>query len=445
MISDPLLMSIVLFGFMFLCLFSGLWIGFSLLCTGIFGMLVFDLNLPPIISVWEKIGGLLANSIYNSTNSWSLMALPLFILMGELLYRTAISDKLFNGLLPWLSRIPGRLLHINVFACSLFAAVSGSSAATTATVGKITLVELSKRGYNKSLTIGSLAGAGTLGFLIPPSLIMIIYGILSDTSIGKLFISGIVPGLILAGAYSLYIIIVSLIHPSSIPSGEDTYTFKEKLSTLRDIVPVLGLIFAVLGGIYLGITTPTEAGVVGVIGSLILALAFRSLTWTNFKEALINSVKTTCMICFIILSASFLSQVVGFVGIARAISTYIVGLNLSPYLLILVVGLMYLILGMILDGISIVVMTLPIVLPVVLDAGFEPLWFGVFLVFMVELAQITPPVGFSIFVIQGISNEKVGTILKASFPFFIILLLMVITVTLFPGLISYLPEKMVGG
>ncbi|MDD9302966.1 MAG: TRAP transporter large permease subunit [Desulfobacter sp.] len=443
MISDPLIMSVVLFGFMFFCLFSGLWIGFSLLCTGIFGMLVFDLKLPPVISVWDKIGGLLANSIYNSTNSWSLTALPLFILMGEILYRTAISTKLLNGLLPWLSKIPGRLLHINVFACSLFAAVSGSSAATTATVGKITLDELSKRGYSKNLAIGSLAGAGTLGFLIPPSLIMIIYGILSDTSIGKLFISGVIPGLFLASCYSLYIMAVSLVNPGVVPEKTESYSPEEKILALKDLLPILGLIFAVLGGIYMGITTPTEAAAIGVIGALILALAFKNLTWENFKEALVNAVKTTCMICFIILAASFLSQIVGFVGIARAVSVYIAGLNLSPYVLIFVVGLMYIFLGMMLDGISIVVMTLPIVLPIVIQAGFDPLWFGIFLVFMVELSQITPPVGFSIFVIQGISDERVGTILKATLPFFIIMVLMVVFVTLFPEVVSYLPDKMV--
>lgn len=443
MISDPLLMSLVLFGFMFLCLFSGLWIGFSLLGSGIFGMLVFDLNLPPVISVWDKIGGLLSNSIYNSTNSWSLTALPLFILMGEILYRTEISTKLLNGLLPWLASIPGRLLHINVFACSLFAAVSGSSAATTATVGKITLDELSRRGYDKRLAIGSLAGAGTLGFLIPPSLIMIIFGILSDTSIGKLFMGGVIPGMMLAGAYSFYIILVALVKPGVVPRESETFSLAQKLAALKDLTPILGLIFAVLGGIYMGITTPTEAAAIGVIGSIVLAFAFKNLTWANFKDALINAVKTNCMICFIILSASFLSQVVGFVGIARALSVYITGLGLSPYMLILVVGLMYIVLGMMLDGISIVVMTLPIVLPIVVAAGFQPLWFGIFLVFMVELSQITPPVGFSIFVIQGISTETVGTILKATLPFFIIMVLMVVLITLFPDIVFFLPEKMV--
>nr|WP_232362460.1 TRAP transporter large permease subunit [Desulfogranum mediterraneum] len=428
---------------MFLLLLSGLWIGFSLMASGLAGMLLFQLNLPPTISIWDKIGGLLANSIWNSTNSWSLTALPLFILMGEILYRTQISTRLLNGLQPWLANIPGRLLHINVVACSLFAAVSGSSAATTATVGKITLDELSKRGYDRGIAIGSLAGAGTLGFLIPPSLIMIIYGILSDTSIGKLFIAGIIPGLLLASAYAIYIVIRALLNPAVMPEEEEHYTFREKLRSSRELFPVLLLIVIVLGGIYLGITTPTEAAAIGVVGAFGLALWFRNLTLANFREAVLSAVKTTSMISFIIVGAAFLSQVVGFVGIARALSLYISGLGLSPYLLIVVVAVMYLILGMILDGISIVVMTLPIVLPIIVAAGFEPLWFGIFLVFMVELSQITPPVGFSIFVIEGISGERVGNILKATFPFFLIMILMVILITAAPEIVSFLPNKMV--
>ncbi len=428
---------------MFAFLLSGLWIGFSLLASGVAGMLLYEMNLPPTISIWDKIGGLIANSAWNTTNSWSLTALPLFILMGEILYRTAISTKLLNGLVPWLSNIPGRLLHINVVACSLFAAVSGSSAATTATVGKITLDELSKRGYDRGLALGSLAGAGTLGFLIPPSLIMIIYGILSDTSIGKLFIGGVIPGMMLAGIYAIYIIIRALLDPGVVPDSDEKYSFREKIEASRELVPVFLLIFVVLGGIYLGYTTPTEAAAIGVVGAFILALWFKNLTWQNFTEALINAVKTTAMITFIITGAAFLSQVVGFVGIARALSLYIADLGLSPYLLIVVIAIMYLFLGMILDGISIVVMTLPIVLPIIVSAGFEPLWFGIFLVFMVEMSQITPPVGFSIFVIQGISDEPVGKILKATFPFFLLMILMVILITVFPEIVSFLPRKMV--
>jgi tripartite ATP-independent transporter DctM subunit len=433
----------VLFGFLFIYLLAGLWIGFSLFFVGITGMLLYKINLPPVISIWDKIGGLLANSLWNSLNSWSLTALPLFILMGEILFRTSISTKLLNGLVPWLSNIPGRLLHINVVACSLFAAVSGSSAATTATVGKITLDDLSKRGYDRSLAIGSLAGAGTLGFLIPPSLIMIIYGVLSDTSIGKLFSGGIIPGLLLASFYSLYIGIRAKMNPEAVPAADRKYTFAEKLIALKELMPVIALILVVLGGIYLGITTPTEAAAIGVLGSLILAMAYRNLSWKNFQEALLQAVQTSCMICLIIAGAAFLAQVVGFVGIARGISSYIASLNMSPYLLLLVLGLMYLVLGMILDGISIVVMTLPIVLPIVLTAGFDPLWFGIYLVIMVELSQITPPVGFSLFVIQGISYEPVSYIIRSTLPFLIIMILMVVLLAIFPDLVLFLPNQMI--
>ncbi|MEA3363672.1 MAG: TRAP transporter large permease subunit, partial [Thermodesulfobacteriota bacterium] len=304
----------------------------------------------------------------------------------------------------------------------------------------ITLDDLSKRGYDRSLAIGSLAGAGTLGFLIPPSLIMIIYGVLSDTSIGKLFSGGIIPGLLLACFYSFYIGIRATMNPAAVPAADRKYNFAEKLKAFKDLAPILALILVVLGGIYLGITTPTEAAAIGVLGALILALAYRNLTWQNLREALLQAVQTSCMICLIIAGAAFLSQVVGFVGIARAISTYIASLNMSPYLLLLILGLMYLLLGMILDGISIVVMTLPIVLPIVLAAGFDPLWFGIYLVIMVELSQITPPVGFSLFVIQGISYEPVSYIIKSTLPFLIIMVLMVALLALFPDLVLFLPN-----
>jgi len=412
--------------------------------TGIVGMFLFEHNLPPAISLFQKAGDLLAGSMYDSMNSWSLAALPMFILMGEILYHSSISTRLLNGLMPWLAKVPGRLLHVNVAACSLFAAVSGSSAATTATVGKITLGELKSRGYSKKLAIGSLAGSGTLGFLIPPSLIMIIYGVLSDVSIGKLFIAGILPGLLLATSYSFYIMIVSTIDKTTVPQTQETFTNMDRLNSLKDLAPIFSLIGLVMGSIYGGFATPTEAAALGVVGAITLALFFKSFNWTIFKESLFNAVKTTVMISFIIIGAGFLSQVVGFLGIARAISEFIGGLGLSPYMLILVIGLMYIVLGMILDGISIVVMTLPIVLPIIVMAGFDPLWFGIFLVFMVELSQITPPVGFSLFVIQSISGEKISYILKATFPFFIIMILIVMVVTIFPEIVTYLPTKMVG-
>jgi C4-dicarboxylate transporter, DctM subunit len=443
MISDPLVLSIVIIFIMFVFLLSSIWIGVSLLLTGIVGMLIFDHNLPPVISVFDKMGDLLASSIYDSLNSWSLAALPMFILMGEILYKSSISTKLLNGLMPWLSFIPGKLLHVNVAACSLFAAVSGSSAATTATVGKITLDELKKRGYSKSLALGSLAGSGTLGFLIPPSLIMIIYGVLSDVSIGKLFMAGIIPGLLLATLYSVYIMIVSKLDKSVVPQVEDKYVFSDFANSIKDLFPVLLLITVVLGSIYTGVATPTEAASLGVLGAIVLAVYFRSFSFEIMKNALLNTIKTSVMISFIIVGAGFLSQVIGFLGIARAISEYITTLGLSPMMLILIIGIMYIILGMILDGISIVVMTLPIVLPIIVLAGFDPLWFGIFLVFMVELSQITPPVGFSLFIIQGISGEKIEYILKATLPFFLLTIAAVVIITYFPQIVQFLPNYMI--
>ncbi|PLY07621.1 MAG: C4-dicarboxylate ABC transporter permease [Arcobacter sp.] len=442
MISDPLVLSIVIIFIMFTFLLSSIWIGVSLLLTGIVGMLIFDHNLPPVISIYDKIGDLLASSVYDSLNSWSLAALPMFILMGEILYKSSISTRLLNGLMPWLNFIPGKLLHVNVAACSLFAAISGSSAATTATVGKITLDELKKRGYSKSLALGSLAGSGTLGFLIPPSLIMIIYGVLSDVSIGKLFMAGVLPGLLLASLYSFYIMIASKLDSSVVPKNKDKYTIDDFTHSIKDLFPVFLLIAVVLGSIYGGFATPTEAAALGVLGSIILAVYFRSFSFEIFKNALLNSIKTSVMISFIIVGAGFLSQVVGFLGIARAISEYIGTLGLSPFVLILIIGIMYVFLGMILDGISIVVMTLPIVLPIIVLAGFDPLWFGIFLVFMVELSQITPPVGFSLFVIQSISGEKIEYILKATLPFFILMIVAVVLITAFPEIVDYLPKYM---
>ena len=442
MISDPLILSIIIIFVMFTFLLSSLWIGVALLLTGIVGMLIFDHNLPPVISVYDKIGDLLASSMYDSLNSWSLASLPIFILMGEILYKSSISTRLLNGLTPWLDFIPGKLLHINVAACSLFAAISGSSSATTATVGKITLDELQKRGYSKSLALGSLAGSGTLGFLIPPSLIMIIYGVVSDVSIGKLFMAGILPGLLLATLYSVYIMIVSSIDKTVVPEKENKHTLNDYLHSLKDLFPVFSLISVVLGSIYGGLATPTEAASLGVLGAVILAAYFKSFTIEIMKNALLNTIKTSVMISFIIVGAGFLSQVIGFLGIARAISEFITTLGLSPFELILIIGIMYVLLGMILDGISIVLMTLPIVLPIVQLAGFDPLWFGIFLVFMVELSQITPPVGFSLFIIQSISGERIEYILKATLPFFILMIVAVVLITVFPEIVHFLPDYM---
>lgn len=384
----------------------------------------------------------MASSVWGTMNKWELVALPLFIFMGEILFRSGISEKLFKSLVPWLYRLPSGLLLINIVACTLFAAVSGSSAATTATVGRITLSEFKKLGYNNSLAMGSLAGAGTLGFLIPPSLIMIIYAILADVSIGKMFIAGVVPGIFLASIYMFYLISRGLINPTIAPQGDQRYSWGDRIVSLKDIAPVMVLIVSVLGSIYMGIASITEAASLGVLASLIFAYASRRMNGRILHECLVNAVKTTSMICLIVMGAGFLSRAMGILGIPRELTQLIVEMGLPPLLLMLMLAFVYILLGCILDGFSIVLMTLPIALPLVISAGFDPIWFGVFLILMVELSQITPPVGFNLFVIQGLTDKDIGTIARASFPFFLLMILATVTLTLFPQIVLWLPNLM---
>ena len=428
-------MSFIVFGILFLTLASGIWVGFSLFIVGFMGMVLFG-TLPA--------GNNMASSLWSTCEKWEYVALPLFILMGEILYRSGISEKLFKSLVPWLYRLPGGLLLMNIISCTLFAAVSGSSAATTATVGRITLAEFDKLGYDKSLAMGSLAGAGTLGFLIPPSLIMIVYAILAEVSIGKMFMAGILPGLLLAGIYSSYIIYRGIRNPEIAPRTQESYSWKERLVGLKDIVPVLILILMVLGSIYGGIATPTEAAALGVFGAAIFAYINRRMNKKIMFECLIGAVKTNAMIMLIVVGAGFLSRVMGFLGIPAAITTAITELNLSPYTLMLLLGGFYVLLGCLLDGFSIVVMTLPIALPMVTAAGFDPIWFGIYLILMVEVSQITPPVGFNLFVIQGLTGEPILNIAKYAFPFFLLMLLTTAIITIFPEIALILPKLMVG-
>ena len=428
-------MSLIVFGILFLTLASGIWVGFSLFIVGFIGMIFFS-SLPA--------GNNMASSLWATCEKWEYVALPLFIFMGEILYRSGISEKLFKSLVPWLYRLPGGLLLMNIISCTLFAAVSGSSAATTATVGRITLAEFDKLGYDRRLAMGSLAGAGTLGFLIPPSLIMIVYAILDEVSIGKMFLAGILPGLLLASIYSSYIIYRGIRNPEIAPRTQESYSWKERVVGLKDITPVLALILMVLGSIYGGVATPTEAAALGVFGATIFALINRHMNKKIMFECLIGAVKTNAMIMLIVVGASFLSRVMGFLGIPAAITTAITELNLSPYMLMILLGGFYIILGCLLDGFSIVVMTLPIALPMVVAAGFDPIWFGIYLILMVEVSQITPPVGFNLFVIQGLTGEPILNIAKYAFPFFLLMLLTTAIITIFPEIALILPKLMVG-
>ena len=429
-----LFMSIVVFGILFLALACGIWVGFSLFIVGFLGMVLFS-PLPP--------GPNMASSVWATIEKWEYVALPLFILMGEILYRSGISEKLFKALVPWLYRLPGGLLLMNIVSCTLFAAVSGSSAATTATVGRITLAEFDKLGYDKSLAMGSLAGAGTLGFLIPPSLIMIVYAILAEVSIGKMFMAGVLPGLLLAGVYSTYIIYRGIRNPEIAPQSQETYSWKERMLGLKDLAPTLILILMVLGSIYGGVATPTEAAAIGVFGATVFAAVNRRMNFKIMFECLVGAVKTNAMIMLIVVGAGFLSRVMGYLGIPAAITTAITGLGLSPYLLMILLGAFYILLGCLLDGFSIVVMTLPIALPMVVAAGFDPIWFGIYLILMVEVSQITPPVGFNLFVIQGLTNEPIMRIAVYALPFFFLMLLTTAILTIFPEIALYLPQLMV--
>ncbi len=430
-----LFMSIVVFGVLFLTLASGIWVGISLFIVGFVGMSQFSF-LPA--------GNNMASSVWSTVGNWEYVALPLFIFMGEILFRSGISERLFKSLVPWLYRLPSGLLLMNIVSCTLFAAVSGSSAATTATVGRITLTEFDKLGYDRKLAMGSLAGAGTLGFLIPPSLIMIVYAILAQVSIGKMFIAGIIPGLLLAGIYTAYILLMGWYNPDIAPRMEASYTWKDRFWGLRNLLPVLLLILLVLGSIYAGFASPTEAAAIGVFGATLFAVLNRSLSWKALLEALMGAVKTNAMIMLIVLGAGYLSRVMGFLGIPAAITDFIVNLNLSPYVLMAMLGLFYIVLGCLLDGFSIVVMSLPIALPMVTASGFDPIWFGIYLILMVELSQITPPVGFNLFVIQGLTGEPILNIARYALPFFFLMLFTTAIITVFPQIALFLPQLMIG-
>ena len=412
----------------------GVWV-----FSGLAIVALLSLTLIGDVSI-DRAGAILSRILFRAGNSWELSAIPLFILMGELIFRSNISDRLFRGLEPWTKKIPGGILHTNVFGCALFAAVSGSSAATTATVGKITTEELKNRGYNRNLSIGSLAGAGSLGLLIPPSLVMIVYGIQAEVSISKLFMAGIFPGLMIAALYSGYIILRVLNKPDLCPDEqENSTTFLESLILLS---PIIFLISIVMGAIYTGIATPSEAAAVGVFATLIILWKEKQLSFNMIKEAMTATLLSSTMVCSILISAALLSTAMGFLHLPSELAEYIASLDLSPVYLLISLACFYIILGLFLDGISITVMSLPITLPIIIQAGFDPLWFGIFLIILIELGQITPPVGFNLFVLQGLTKEKISTVAKASFPFFILMCIAALILCFIPEIALWLPNTL---
>lgn len=428
-----ILITLFLVVLLFAVLGSGAWIGMSLLGVALLAMEFFT-NRP--------VGDSMALTIWGSTSSWTLTALPLFLWMGEILFRSKLSEDMFKGLAPWLNRLPGRLLHVNVIGCTIFAAVSGSSAATCATIGKITLPELKKRGYPEDISIGTLAGAGTLGLLIPPSIIMIVYGVAANVSIAKLFIAGVIPGLLLAVLFMGYIVVWSLLHPDQIPAADEGMSFKQKVYASRHLIPVVSLIALVLGSIYSGVATATEAAALGVGGSLLLANIEGSLNWNRFKEGLVAACRVYCMIGLILAGAAFLTLSMGFIGLPRHLAEFIGGLNLSPFGLIVLLTGFFILLGCFLDGISMVVLTMAVLLPTVQAAGLDLIWFGIFIVLVVEMAQITPPVGFNLFVIQGMTRKDIGYIARTALPLFVLMLLAVLGTYFFQDIVLWLPRQM---
>ncbi|WP_366554651.1 TRAP transporter large permease [Aquibaculum sediminis] len=417
---------------LFLLLGSGVWIGLALLGTAYIGMEIFAAR---------PTGDAMMTAIWRQSSSWTLTALPMFIWMGEILYRTRLSEDMFKGLSPWMTRLPGGLMHTNIAGCTVFAAVSGSSAATLTTVGKMTIPELRQRNYPETMVIGTLAGAATLGLMIPPSLTLIVYGVSINESITSLFIAGIIPGLVLGGLFSLYVILVSQLSKNYNPSPEPRISFREKLQRSRFLIPIFLLILLVIGSMYLGVATATEAAAIGVIGAMILAAAQGSLNRKVFFESLLGATRTSAMIALILAGAAFLTMAMGFTGLPRALATTIATLELSTFQLIMMLMIFYIVLGCFLDGISIVVLTMAIVEPMVRQAGIDLIWFGIFVVIVVEMAQITPPIGFNLFVLQGISGHSMSFIARAALPMFLIMFAMVFLIIAVPELATWLPEQ----
>jgi C4-dicarboxylate transporter DctM subunit len=417
---------------LFLLLGTGVWIGLALLGVAYVGMELFTLR---------PAGDAMMTVIWRSASSWSLTALPMFIWMGEILFRTRLSEDMFKGLAPWMARLPGGLLHTNIAGCTVFAAVSGSSAATLTTVGKMTLPELLKRNYPERMVIGTLAGAATLGLMIPPSLTLIVYGVAINESITKLFIAGILPGLVLAAMFMGYVIIASQMTADYSPAAEPAMNLRARIAASRFLIPVLALILVVIGSMYFGYATATEAAALGVIGSLVLAAVQGSLNRQTFVDSLMGATSVSAMIAFILAGAAFLSLSMGFTGLPRALAEWISSMGFSRFELLMVLLVFYMVIGCFLDGISAVVLTIAVVEPMVRQAGIDIIWFGIFVVLVVEMAQITPPVGFNLFVLQGMTGHEITYIARAAFPMFCIMVVMVFVLIAVPGLATWLPQQ----
>jgi tripartite ATP-independent transporter DctM subunit len=428
LISIALLLLVILT----VLLAGGVWIAIALMACGYAGMLFVGGNVPP--------GSVLATTVWGNSASWSLAALPLFIWMGEILFRTKLSEEMFRGLAPWLNWIPGRLMHVNVLACGIFGSVSGSSAATCATVAKIALPELKKRGYDETVSLGSLAGAGTLGILIPPSIMMVIYAVQANVSIIQVFLAGFLPGFLVMALYSGYIVIWSLLNPDKQPPPEPAMTFRQKVRESAQLIPTILLILLVFAALLFGWATATECAAWGVMGSLAIAWYHRMLSWESFWLSVMGATRVTCMIMLILAGASYMSTSMAYTGVPQALAGWVGHFGLSPYALIAALTVMYIVLGTALDGISMIVLTTAVVIPMIKAAGFDLVWFGIFVVLVVEMAEVSPPVGFNLFVLQTMSGKDSNFVARASLPFFFLLVLAVAIITVFPSIVMVLPR-----
>ncbi len=425
--------SLLIVASLLLLLASGVWIFASMLVISIGGL--FILNDYSFL----RIGALMTSVQWRAMTSFELAALPLFVLMGEILFRTRLSEQIFLGLAPWLGWLPGRLLHVVIVACGAFGAVCGSSTATCATISKIALPELKRRGYDEGLSIGALCAGGTLGILIPPSVIMVIYAVAAEVSLIKLFIAGILPGIALMLLFSGFIVVWSLLNPSKVPDGSIDMPFSERFRALAHLGPVIALMTFIFGALFAGWVTATECAAWGVLGAILVAIHSGTFNWASFKESVRAAVRTSVMIIILVAAAGVMSSFMAVAGIPKAVAGAIGALQLAPLALIALLVVVYTVLGMFLDGVSMVLLTLPVALPMVTGAGFDPIWFGVFLVVVIEMGAISPPVGFNLFVLQNMTGRNVFTLGWMSLPFFLLMILLIAIIAVWPQLVMVLP------
>ena len=430
---DLSLVAILLGIGMLAVLAMGVWVAVAMFAVALAAL---------VLMIPVPAGAVMATTVWGAANSWELAALPMFIWMGEILFRSRLSEYMFAGLSPWMRNLPGRLLHVNIVGCGIFAAVSGSSAATTATIGRMSLPELKSRGYDETMAIGTLAGSGTLGLLIPPSIILIVYGAATEQSIARLFMAGVLPGAMVCLLFMGFVAFWAVINRAKMPVKEDALPFVERLKATRQLLPVIGLIVGVIGSIYAGLASPTEAAAIGVVLSLLLSWLSGTLSRESFANALIGATRTSCMIAFILAGAAFLTVAMGYTGIPRELAAWIGAMELSPFELLFALTLFFIVLGCFLDGISVVVLTTSVILPMIEQAGLDLIWFGIYLVLVVEMSQITPPVGFNLFVLQGMTGRNIFSIARMALPFFLLMILAVVLIVAFPQLALWLPEAM---